>query len=657
VGLSRRKQLAFWALTLALPVLLIGGIETGMRLSSRGQDLQLFTREHIGGRDYYVMNPGVKSRYFTRVEFQPTTSADYFPVHKAPGTFRIFCLGGSTTVGFPYGYAGSFPFLLRERLQRLFPERTIEVINLGMTATNSFTVLDIAGELPAYEPDLLLVYDGHNEFYGALGIASRESVARSRWLTRLYLHAIHSRVFLSLRDLYARVREGSATPHPGMSGTMMERLAKGQEIPYGSEDYVLALDMFRENVNDLVGVCRSHGIPLILGTQVSNVRDLPPFIAHHAPDIPAARLAEFDAAMNRGHVARRNGELDAASRAFADAYALDTAHAGACFEAARSMDALGRAGEARSLYAKARDLDQLRFRASTDFNAVILRAGRAPGVIVADCEEEFARVSRDRIVGSDLILEHVHPTQRGYALLARTYAHAMRTAGVLGSARDWAQRDTLDEESFKESLRLTELDERAAARRIRMLTSQWPFTTNTAVTPEQPPADAIDGIVAQLTGAQLSWEEAHVAAAGVYRKNNDRTNLEREYLTLIRVLPANVSAYLLLGDLYLRTGDHPAAASILRRSLAVEPTYAALNALGELAIESGRPDSARALLRSARGIAPNADARTRTDLQIARSYIGSRDTVSARMLLQQILEQRPGFSPARRLLNEIGGAQ
>ena len=45
----------------------------------------------------------------------------------------------------------------------------------AMTATNSFTTLDFARELVDCQPDLYIVYDGHNEFYGALGVASRES--------------------------------------------------------------------------------------------------------------------------------------------------------------------------------------------------------------------------------------------------------------------------------------------------------------------------------------------------------------------------------------------------------------------------------------------------------------------------------------------------
>ena len=78
-------------------------------------------------------------------------------------TFRIFCLGGSTATGYPYWYNASFSFFLKTRLKIIFPDKNIEVINLSMTAVNSFTVLDMVKELPEYEPDLILVYDGHNE--------------------------------------------------------------------------------------------------------------------------------------------------------------------------------------------------------------------------------------------------------------------------------------------------------------------------------------------------------------------------------------------------------------------------------------------------------------------------------------------------------------
>ncbi len=646
-----------WVLTLAFPFLLLGSVELILRLVNYGPDISLFTTEVIGGRAYYIMNPDVKARYFTQVEFTPTTSADYFPVRKQKGSFRIFCLGGSTTVGFPYGYAGSFPLHLRERLRRMFPDKNIEVINLGMTATNSFTALDLATELPAYDPDLIIVYDGHNEFYGALGVASRESVGQSLWLTRIYLRAIHSKLFLALRDAYTRIRGiPSSQPAEG-AGTMMERLARGQEIERGSATYARALEIFRANTEDLVSVAQRHHIPILFGTQVSNLRDLPPFVSRHRPDLSANQLQTFDIAIDRGLAERRSGRHEAALSAFQEALLIDSTYARICYEIARSLDTLGRVDEAFVHYIRARDLDCLRFRASSDFNEVIRNAARTPGVFVAEIERSFLKASPQGIVGSNLILEHVHPNLRGYFLLARTYCSAMRDGGILALPDAWARRDSLSEASLWNDMRLTELDNRAAARRIAMLTSGWPFRNSTAPLPVPPAKDEIAHIVDRLTGARTSWEEAHVAAAEFYRRTSDIPNLEHEYRTLIRVLPVNVSAYLLLGDLYIRTGKAAPAAEILRRSLTIERTHYALNSLGALALDGGRSDTAIVYLREALQYAQHTKARQQTEYLIAKAYLHSGDTSAARQSLQRMLEQGPSFEPATLLMKRLEGSR
>src|SRR5438046_2339610 len=106
VGSARRR--AFMLFTLTLPWVFLFFLELTLRVARYGPNLELFTTEEIAGKTYYVMNPDVKGRYFSTVEFSPNTSPDYFRVPKPGGTFRIFCLGGSTTAGYPYGYVGSF---------------------------------------------------------------------------------------------------------------------------------------------------------------------------------------------------------------------------------------------------------------------------------------------------------------------------------------------------------------------------------------------------------------------------------------------------------------------------------------------------------------------------------------------------------------------
>lgn len=242
----KRKRI-FFIITLLIPVFFFIILEFTLRILNYGPDLSLFQINNIHGKEYYTLNPSVKNRYFNKSNFSPDPSPENFLVSKPTGTFRIFCLGGSTTVGFPYWYNGSFSSFLRDRLKALFPDRSIEVVNLGMTATNSYTVLDLAGDLIKYEPDLFIVYDGHNEFYGALGVASNEGGINERWMVLMYLRIIHLRTFQLVKKIISDVfNMFRKTPADNLSrATMMEQLAKGKNILYNSYTYNQVLSVFK----------------------------------------------------------------------------------------------------------------------------------------------------------------------------------------------------------------------------------------------------------------------------------------------------------------------------------------------------------------------------------------------------------------------------
>jgi hypothetical protein len=87
-----------------------------------------------------------------------------FSREKPPNTFRIFCLGGSTTYGRPYDDKTSFPGWLRELLPVADRSKNWEVINAGGISYASYRVAHLMEELINYQPDLFIVYTGHNEF-------------------------------------------------------------------------------------------------------------------------------------------------------------------------------------------------------------------------------------------------------------------------------------------------------------------------------------------------------------------------------------------------------------------------------------------------------------------------------------------------------------
>ena len=103
-----------------------------------------------------------------------------FPARKAEGTTRIFCVGGSTTYGRPYDDRTSFCGWLRLFLPAVDPSRRWEVINAGGISYASYRVARLMEELADYEPDLFIVYSGHNEFLETTDVRQAAENTRTR---------------------------------------------------------------------------------------------------------------------------------------------------------------------------------------------------------------------------------------------------------------------------------------------------------------------------------------------------------------------------------------------------------------------------------------------------------------------------------------------
>lgn len=600
------------------------------------------------------MNPNVKARYFSHTSFSPNTSIDYFLTPKPAGTYRIFCLGGSTTIGFPYGYAGSFSAFLQDRLKKIFPEKSIETINLGMTATNSYTVVDMAREIVDYAPDLIIVYDGHNEFYGALGIASNESLGGSRFLVKMYLRLIQVRSFLLLRSAIDQVKTWLfPVSENSSSGTMMEKLARGQQVPYGSAIYQKGLDIFRANLEELKDICRAKGIPVILSTQVSNLKDQPPFVSEFQTQVSTTSRNRYESAMARGLQFEIRGTLDSALIAFQTAKDIDSLRADARYAIARNLGKKRMPDQARREYIAARDYDQLRFRTSSDFNDAIKNACDNNYVLLADIEQTFLSYSPDSIVGKNLILEHLHPNLRGYFLLAKKYSKIMRDRNFIAAAGEWKKADSVTDEELWNQKTITEIDEWSAQWRTAVLTSSWPFKLEEA-TPFPPLTDKeISRIVQNLLSGKTTWEETHVTAAEYYERIGDFEKTAMEYRELMNRLPLNVSSYLRLGQLYANRGKFDEAKQVLARSLSVEETPYAYQLSGQIDLEQGKLDAGISNLEKAFGLTQTVDERADAGYRLALAYLKADKPERAIAPLEHVVRIKPQLRAAKKLLDQL----
>jgi tetratricopeptide (TPR) repeat protein len=652
--LSAFKRKAFLAFTLAFPIVALALLEIGLRIFHYGPDLSLFTTQELHGKTYHIMNPGVRFRYFSAVKFNPSTSPDYFLVPKPQGTYRIFCLGGSTTVGFPHWYNSAFSSFLRDRLRTTFPERSIEVINIGMTATNSYTVVDMAREVFAYEPDLLLVYDGHNEFYGALGAASRESLGGSRWLSGLSLVLANIKTYRLARDIVDAFAGLFASEDPASRGTMMERLSRGKTVPLGGPLYHDALDAFTANLKELKELCARNGVPVVLGTQASNLRGLVPFASGIPTDLQPRALTAFNTHFNTGIEHHLNGNFAAALAEFRAAASALPTHAEAHYRIAQCLDTLGKVQEALPEYVAARDMDELRFRTCSDFNAAIRSMEDGKACHCADIESTFAAASPGQLIGNNLVLEHLHPSAYGQFLMARSYATVMHRFGLLADADQWKAADTISDASLWTNRHMTPVDERIAARRTEALVSDWPFQPQETRLNAIPLSDTLGQIADQLAHGTIHWKQAHDLAITYYASRKDFASLEREYRTLINQLPmVEVSPYHRLAYLLLQQQRIGEVRSLLQQSLQLEPTILAYRALGDIALNERRAAEAVPYYLKTFTFLQSPAEQAENGTLLATAYLESGDTVSAGQRISAVLKARPDYMPAVNLLGRV----
>jgi hypothetical protein len=88
-----------------------------------------------------------------------------FAAEKPPNGFRVFLLGGSAAGGWPYDLGGfSIADHLRKKLEILYPGHAIDVINAAGGTYASHRVRFVFDEIIDYDPDLIVLYSGNNEF-------------------------------------------------------------------------------------------------------------------------------------------------------------------------------------------------------------------------------------------------------------------------------------------------------------------------------------------------------------------------------------------------------------------------------------------------------------------------------------------------------------
>jgi lysophospholipase L1-like esterase len=517
---------------LATPVAVLGGAEWALRAGGYGFEPQALFVVSPAQAGFLQANPLAIARLFADPAQAPGVSIEtaYFRANKSPGAFRVFVQGESSAAGFPYGLGASLAGVLDQRLERAFPEREIEVISTAMAAVNTYALLEFADEIIAQQPDAIVIYVGHNEYLGILGVGSSFRRAASPWATRLALALRDVRLYQWVGNLIRRAAPAAPPVTVGAPDSLMARVAAEREIAFGSSLYEAGVNQFEHNLRQLLATYRAAKIPVFVGTLVSNERDQPPFVSVAAEGEQSA-AAHFD----RGRLR----------------------------ESARDYRA------ANEEYGAARDRDALRFRAPSAFNAVVRYTAAGQGAVLVDVEVALRAVAREGMLGDELLLEHVHPNLNGYFYLADAFFDAIVKQGVLPPPAV-----TVADAVARTEMPVSDLDRWLGEYKLLKIKSSWPFVAAT-VTPTLPPAaSAAEQLAQQVYAGTLDWPTAQDQLRANYRAEGNAVEYARVSTILADAFPFVAPLQLDTADALAALGRVADARRYVRRALEVEPQNA-----------------------------------------------------------------------------------
>ena len=550
-----------------LEVLLgLGGVSPGSAASDPyvgfSSTVPLFVEDgRTEGRAYMATAPN-KIGWFNEQRFLKK---------KPPGAYRIFSLGGSTTYGRPYNDTVSFSGWLREFLSEADPGRNWEVINAGGVSYASYRVAKLMEELLAYEPDLFIIYSGHNEFlerrtYPQLIEAPAALTDLAGWLSHTRIYAAGSRIIRALEEPVPQAPD--ATLLPSEVDTILARSVGPHEYHRDDKFRQQVIAHYRFNLNRMLEMARFSGVEVILITPASNLKDCSPFKSEFSAELSEKQTAEFQTLLDRGLQAAKLGQREKALAAFDKAESIDGRYADLHYQRGRVLMKLERWPEAAAAFRRALQEDVCPLRILPQMRQTITELAALHDVPLIDFAGIIEKRSEQGIPGADHFLDHVHLTIEGYRLLALELLAKLDQENIFVPSRDW--NDTT----------------------IQRVVERVESGLNTRA----------HGIAARNLARVFAWAGKEEEAARLAE------------LT-VKWLGADAESYHVLGRQAQQRGNHAEAMNYFRKALEVYPEYAeAHTLLGSELFWKGEVDEAMRHLREA--------LRAKPDLPKAHSNLG-----------------------------------
>jgi len=558
-----------------------------------------------------------------------------FKVNKPKNGFRVFCFGGSTTAGRPYNSTTAFPNWLRLCLQKIDTTKSYEVINVGAISYASYRIIILIEEMLKYQPDLFVVYTGHNEFledrtYGTLK-------NRNPLITKLDANLNKLRTYSLLKKGWQRLQNiqiEKARDKFLMTGEVSTLLdfSSGPDIFHRDLDKRNAiLEHFRFNIERIAAISKRHNIPLIFVVPASNEKDFSPFKSEHTMALPDDQRNKWEETYNIGKIFFEDENYVDALLSFKQAMMIDSGYADLHFRLGQSFYELSKFNKAKSAFSMAIKEDIVPLRATRKIQNIVREEASRSETPILDLVKILEKINEEKlnhsILGKEHFLDHVHFKIEVHQLIAEELIKLIKDLNLIQTSTNL---NFVDYRGVYDSVFAT-LDSTYYQRRDLNLAKvlDWAGKTEEAnnlimgtvsLLKNDPEAKYAEGLMhlrrgnldqaiyayKQALELDSTLADAYNTLGYIYGKKNDLDLALENLYSAIKYRPEFDQAYFNLGGVYYKQGRITESINALVKAIAINPDYIqALNDLGANYIEVGKLRKAIASYERLIKIAPN----------------------------------------------------
>ena len=418
---SKHKSLVLKLSSVFLVLLFFIVVEILVRLISPGNPaddmidlgpINLFSTANIKGETWYKISN--KNAYSDR--------NIYFKKEKEKDHIRIICLGGSASASWPHPPTEIYNSYLEKSLQKIYPSKTIEIINCSAHGFASYRVRQVFETIIPLQPDAVIIWSGNNEFL------ERRNYKSSDLKNFLIKFRNNFRTLSLVSQLFTKHKYNDT---PDVAETFWKKVnEEALELRSDPEQFEKVKEHYQKSMEDIVLEAKHNHITLMLMTVPVNLRDWEPNVSYLGLNSTDSLKWVSEFKEGKRHFLTSN--YSEAIKSFNRAKSIAPHHAETCFWLGKAYENNIDTTSALQTYIKARDLDYNPFRVISDFNNTLRSiAENNPQVVLLDMEQLIRSFAHNGIPGFDLFLDYVHPTKKGNLVIAYEAANKIINSNLL----------------------------------------------------------------------------------------------------------------------------------------------------------------------------------------------------------------------------------